>query len=98
MDKLIDLGAAASLPILGVFLLRGEKPPSASTNARKKLLAAEEVAEQLGVTSRAVRSWLGWLDNGELVGSKIGRVWRVRQENLDAFVDARSNRPKQNLG
>ncbi|NBW17203.1 MAG: DNA-binding protein, partial [Caulobacteraceae bacterium] len=45
-------------------------------------------AEHLGVTTRAVRKWL---DAGKLKGSKLGRVWRIRPEDVDAFVAANSN-------
>jgi hypothetical protein len=55
------------------------------------MVSAEVVAEKLSVTPRAVRAWL---DAGILRGAKIGRIWRVDLKDLEAFVEARTNQPK----
>ena len=47
------------------------------------LLTTQEVANILKVTVRTVYSLL---ESGELQGVKIGRVWRVREEDLQAFL------------
>jgi excisionase family DNA binding protein len=48
-----------------------------------KLLTASQVAEQLQVTEHTVYEWLR---TGKLRGLKVGRLWRVPQASLDAFL------------
>jgi len=50
---------------------------------RKKLLRPEEVAELLQVSRRTV---VRWLKEGRLKGVRVGRLWRVREEDLGAFL------------
>jgi excisionase family DNA binding protein len=50
-----------------------------------KLMTPEEVAERLNVTVNTVREWLR---AGELTGVKLGRIWRVREEDLKAWVES----------
>lgn len=50
-----------------------------------RLLTPEEVAERLSVTVKTVREWLR---TGELTGVKLGRIWRVREEDLIAWVES----------
>jgi excisionase family DNA binding protein len=49
------------------------------------LMTPEEVAEKLNVTVNTVREWLR---SGELTGVKLGRIWRVRTEDLKAWVES----------
>jgi len=49
-----------------------------------RLLTPEEVAEHLAVTPKAVRAWLR---DGKLPGLRLGRLWRIRPADLDAFID-----------
>lgn len=49
----------------------------------EKILTPEQVAERLAVTPKAVREWL---KSGMLPGRKIGRLWRIRERDYDAFV------------
>ena len=48
-----------------------------------KLLTASQVAEQLQVTEHTVYDWLR---TGKLHGLKVGRLWRVSETSLDAFL------------
>ncbi|MDI3538798.1 MAG: hypothetical protein PWP12_792 [Bacillota bacterium] len=50
----------------------------------ERLLTPEEVAERLAVTPRSVRIWLR---QGKLKGVKAGRLWRIRERDLEAFLD-----------
>ena len=50
------------------------------------LLTTQEVANILKVTVRTVYSLL---ESGELQGVKIGRVWRVSEDDLRAFIAQR---------
>jgi excisionase family DNA binding protein len=49
----------------------------------EKLLTPEEVAEKLSIKFRTVH---GWLRTGKLKGVKVGRLWRIREEDLEEFV------------
>lgn len=57
----------------------------------KKLLTPAQVAERLQVTERAVYAWLR---EGRLRGLRAGRLWRVREEDLEAFL----NQPEERSG
>ena len=46
----------------------------------KEILDLKEVAEYLGLNKRTVYNLVR---KGEIPGTKIGRQWRVRKENLD---------------
>lgn len=43
----------------------------------------DEVAKILKVNHKAVR---GWLKTGLLKGAKIGRIWRIDEEDLKEFI------------
>jgi excisionase family DNA binding protein len=50
----------------------------------ERLWSPEEVAERLGMS----RSTIGeWLRSGRLKGRRIGRFWRVKESDLQAFMD-----------
>lgn len=53
-----------------------------------KLLTPEQIAERLQVVERTVYRWL---NEGRLEGVKLGRLWRVREDDLEAFLQAASN-------
>lgn len=50
----------------------------------KKLLTPKEIAENLSVSEKTVKMWLL---QGKLKGLKAGIFWRVREEDLEAFLD-----------
>jgi len=54
---------------------------------KEKLLTAEEVAAILRVSYRTV---VRYIESGRLRASKIG-VWRIKQSDLDAFLNDTSN-------
>jgi excisionase family DNA binding protein len=51
----------------------------------EKLLTPEEVADRLAIKPRTV---IDWLRTGRLKGVKLGKVWRVTEEDLSAFVES----------
>lgn len=51
---------------------------------KSNLYTPEAVAEKLSVTTRCVRKWLR---EKKLRGVKIGKLWRIRPEDLAAFID-----------
>jgi excisionase family DNA binding protein len=52
----------------------------------------EEVAEELRVTRRTVYEWLR---TGRLRGLRAGRWWRIRPEDMDAFLRETNGRPER---
>jgi len=48
------------------------------------LLTPDEAAKILKVNVRTVTNLIR---AGELKGVKVGRVWRIREEDLQAFID-----------
>ena len=56
----------------------------------RPLLTLHEVADLLKVRESTVRTWI---HDASLRAVKFGRDWRVAQKDLEAFVNARANRP-----
>jgi excisionase family DNA binding protein len=52
--------------------------------AEERLFSVEEVAERLGMSKWTITDWL---KAGRLKGSKIGKFWRVKESDLEAFID-----------
>jgi excisionase family DNA binding protein len=52
----------------------------------REILTSEQVAEHLQVQHRTVQEWLR---SGTLPGIKLGRLWRVRREDLEGFLKLR---------
>ena len=50
----------------------------------ENLLTPEQVAKRLQVTERSIY-W--WLRRGTLPALKLGRLWRIRPEDLEAFLE-----------
>lgn len=49
----------------------------------ERLLTPEEAADKLGIAPRTMREWLR---RSKLPGVKLGRLWRVRETDLEAFI------------
>jgi excisionase family DNA binding protein len=49
------------------------------------LLTVEQAAATLQLRPKTIK---GWLREGKLMGCKIGRQWRVREVDLEAFIQA----------
>lgn len=62
--------------------------PTAS-NERPRLRAIVDIARQLDVQPRTVRRWIF---EGQLEAFRLGRVWRVADRDLAAFLAARRTR------
>ena len=58
---------------------------SPQTEETKRLLSAEELARELGV-GRTTAYALLW--SGQIPSMKIGRLRKVRREDVQAFIDA----------
>lgn len=55
----------------------------------ENLLTPEEVAKRLKVSSKSIREWLR---TDKLKGVKIGRLWRVREDELKLLLSEVENR------
>ena len=51
--------------------------------AQDRLLTPEEVADRLHISRLTVGNWLR---SGKIRGVKVGRLWRVRESDLEAFL------------
>ena len=50
----------------------------------EKLLTPAQVAERLQITERTVYEWIR---GGKLPALKLGRLWRIWPEDLEAFLE-----------
>ena len=49
-----------------------------------KLYTPEEMANLFAVKSKTIREWL---KKGQLKGTKIGKQWRVKEQDLEEFLN-----------
>jgi len=54
-----------------------------------RLLTIPEVAERLRVNPKTVRRWIG---GGELAAYRVGRQWRITEDQLTQFLRAQCAR------
>jgi excisionase family DNA binding protein len=54
----------------------------------ERLLTPEQTAERLQLSEITI---LHWLRAKKLPGVKLGKLWRVRESDLEKFIDALSN-------
>ena len=50
----------------------------------EKLLTTQEVADHLGLTQRTIYTYI---QSGSLRAVKIGREWRIKESELEAFIN-----------
>ena len=51
----------------------------------RELLTAEQAAAALQLSPKTIK---GWLRAGKLTGCKMGHQWRVREVDLETFIQA----------
>lgn len=49
----------------------------------ERMLTPEQAAERLALTPKTVREWIL---KGTLPAAKMGRLWRIREADLDDFI------------
>lgn len=59
----------------------------------ERFYSIEDIAKILNVSDGAVRKWL---KAGALKGIKLGRIWRIREGDLDRFLRERENPTGEN--
>jgi len=57
----------------------------------EQLLTTEEVARYLKLHPRTVTNMA---ERGELPASKVGRHWRFRKQDVDAYLEKQKPKPK----
>jgi excisionase family DNA binding protein len=67
----------------------------ANNNTDLKFYTTNEIAEMLKMNVQVIARKLKY---GELVGYKIGKDWRVRESELNSWLDKHSNRTLLNPG
>jgi PTS system nitrogen regulatory IIA component len=55
------------------------------------LMDIRQVASYLQINEATAYTWA---QNGKLPGIKIGRIWRFRREDIEAWLDENMQRPK----
>ena len=58
----------------------------------EKLLTPTQVAERLQITERTVYEWIR---GGKLTALKLGRLWRIRPQDLETFLESARARAQQ---
>jgi len=58
----------------------------------KPLLTLHEVSALLKMKESTVRAWIR---DGDLRAIKMGRDWRVSEDDLEAFLHSHANRPPE---
>jgi excisionase family DNA binding protein len=51
------------------------------------LLTQEEAAARLKISPLTLGNWLR---EGKIKGVKVGRLWRIREKDLDAYIESLS--------
>lgn len=51
-------------------------------------LTVEQVSKSLGVSEKTVRNYIS---KGELKAFKLGTGWKITEENLQSFIESKSN-------
>ena len=57
----------------------------------EKLLTTQEVADYLGLTRRTIYTFI---QEGTLRAVKVGREWRIKESELEAFINGGSGEIK----
>ena len=50
-----------------------------------RLLTPEEVAQRLGIATVTLKDYLR---ASKIAGVKVGRLWRVREDDLEAYIQS----------
>ncbi len=54
----------------------------------EKLLTPEQAAEYLQVSNVTV---IRWLKEGKITGHKVGRFWRIKEVDIQEYLDKQKN-------
>ena len=57
----------------------------------EKIYSVNETARILGVTNRTIFNYIKGAGDRRLAASKVGRLWKIRESDLQEFISRRSN-------
>lgn len=57
-----------------------------------KFLTVEDAAKELKVDTQTIRKWIR---DGELPAISVGRQYRIKREDFDAFIEKRRTKPSK---
>ena len=82
-----DDGGGGSINVAGrpraLSFVHAFHPPPRASVTDQQLLTVEQVAQEFQLTSQTIRNWI---KSGALSAVKIGHVYRVRREDVDAMM------------
>ena len=58
-------------------------------NERDEMLTVSDVAKKLSLKKETIRKYLR---KGELKGAKFGTKWRIKEEDLEKFIEDNMNK------
>jgi excisionase family DNA binding protein len=64
---------------------------SGTAMIKERYYSIDEIAELLDFNRKTV---VKWINDGELVASRLGREYRIRQSDLDDFMRRKQIKPK----
>jgi excisionase family DNA binding protein len=60
-----------------------------------KWLTVQQVADELNLSIETIRNYINHSNPKErLIAAKFGRDWRIKREDLEAWIDAHKNVPR----
>jgi excisionase family DNA binding protein len=60
-----------------------------------KWLAVQQVADELNLSIETIRNYINHPNPKErLIAAKFGRDWRIKREDLESWIDAHKNVPR----
>ncbi len=65
---------------------------SAFTMIEERIFTIEQVTKLLGFHRQTVKKWI---DEGELVASRLGREYRIRESDLDDLMRRKQIKPRK---
>jgi excisionase family DNA binding protein len=65
---------------------------SAYTMIEERIFTVDQIAELLGFNRKTV---IKWITDGELVASRLGREYRIRESDLDDLMRRKQIKPKK---
>lgn len=64
----------------------------------ERILTLAETAEMLGVSTRTVFRYLQADYPYQLKGYKVGKAWKIKESDIQAFIEAHSNQKSGKIG
>jgi excisionase family DNA binding protein len=73
--------------------MEGELVALRKTEMPERIYTLDEAAKWLGFHRNTIRKWI---ESGELVATRPGKEFRIRQSDLDEFLRRKQIKPRKN--